>query len=1498
MADESKVDETGVEPSAPQNAFAKAVELARMNPGIRLATDPLVIQPREEGVDPTGSPIDLAAGMVGGAMMPSAAIETEQMAAKAMRGLPKSSPGPNAQIQKLANEYTQESGLPLRRAAEYVKADPARGARIAQAYEQMPHNPSDPAVKKSYDALIDETLGQYQKVKQLGLNVEPIQAGMANPYPKGSAQVAEDIKKGHLWYYPTEQGFGSGEIADHPLLQMTDETINGKPMPANDVFRIVHDVFGHAKEGTGFGPHGEENAWQAHFRMYSPEAQKAMTTETRGQNSWVNFGPKGAANQANPGQTQYAEQKAGILPDWAHSEGLAADEPGKNLSHYSRSSEPLQSIDPEFHGQGAIGKEDMRPGRVPRSYYYEEATKPEEMVESGAKTHYTVSRPEKILDFASPEAESIRKQAEQLANWPDDVPTHMERLAKEAGYHGFKNTAGPQPGSVGLFHAQKPMTSKKIGYAEGGAIQAPQYVAPPVQPLEPPAEGTPEAAGMPIYQISGEKPILGTVAHEEVQPSVMSGNYSLPKGVQVPVFDADGQLGTVDAAEAPEAFRNGYRYATPQDLSQHKYGGEIGQQLKAAMEGVAQGAIGPAAPLIETGLGLATPEAIRKRAEFNPWIHGGGEAAGLVGTSLLGVGEGALLGKAGEAGAAALGLRAAEEGVANKIGSAAVKGAIENMVFQGSDETSKMVLGDPQQTIGSAMADVGLAGVIGGTIGAGLGAVSPLWKATSESKMGEMLKAITNKVGGVEGGDISPIQKAIQESGMSIAPEVRAAMSDNPILNEWSSSLSQTDTNHSGRAFQASLEKFGKEASQAQVAAFGKTMDEVLSKGEINKYDIGKSIGDSLADEYSSKVDPLVEQYQKYQNQFKGADLAPSITEKAPLISNAQEKMMKAISKGQKALAKALKSGNPEASIDAQARLNETQNGLKALQDSAKEPGTIDLLQDRLTSLAQREGWLTSPSSDIMREVGRVQKELPNLKTLKDLTEYIKQVGQNTQSKLPFGQQDAVSRAGGLMKSILRKAEGEVLGSHIGSEEGEQALEAYRATQKQYASVAQIKDAIDDRLHAHGSVAGYAKSIKGMASQEAEKLLNRIGTGKDADLLNLLKKEFPQTAARVRDYHIDSLLASAKDGDRISSKKLIKALENMSPQMREFAVGHEAEARVRVVNKLLEQLEDKTHNFSNTARTTWKLVQDLPGTAVGFLGTLISHNPITGALLGGLTKVLGKDVPDAAKLALLKYLGSPSEVSASGFKSAVDVIHAAMKGQQVIARGAKNVLVAGKEVLPENLIPSEGEKNRLDKMLKSIRDNPRELLPTAIPVGHYMPEHAQAMSQTAAQASNYINGQRPASSKQSPLDSDPPVSAEQKAQFNRTLAIAVQPATVLSRVKSGEITPKDVKDLQNIAPGAYQAMAKSLSDEMIKAVHKGQLIPYKTRIGLSIFLGQPMDSTMLPMNIIAAQPQPKQGMQQQPPNMGKPKKGTGALNKLPGAYKTPGQAAEEDRTRE
>jgi hypothetical protein len=106
--------------------------------------------------------------------------------------------------------------------------------------------------------------------------------------------------------------------------------MGGKDATYNDLFRAVHDYYGHAAEGNGFRANGEYNAWRAHRQMYSPEARGAMDAETLGQNSWVNSGPPAALNKgASSADTIYADQKAGLLPPKVvknAEEGVGADE--------------------------------------------------------------------------------------------------------------------------------------------------------------------------------------------------------------------------------------------------------------------------------------------------------------------------------------------------------------------------------------------------------------------------------------------------------------------------------------------------------------------------------------------------------------------------------------------------------------------------------------------------------------------------------------------------------------------------------------------------------------------------------------------------------------------------------------------------------------------------------------------------------------------------------------------------------------------------------------------------------------------------------------------------------------------------------------------------------------------------------------------------------------------------------------------------------------------
>lgn len=200
---------------------------------------------------------------------------------------------PNQMARHTAQKYNLEAGLPPLQETAYVKVDKEIAKEIAAAFEAMPNDPAADDVANAYEALVNEVEAQF---KMLPVTVISTSEHGGYPY-KTSQDLMDDIAKNNRMIV-----YDGGE--DHAILSRYQ----------NFMFRAVHDYFGHAANGFEFGPRGEENAWIEHSKMFTPVARQALTTETRGQNSWVNYGPN---SHLPVDQRPYAAQKVGILPVWA-----------------------------------------------------------------------------------------------------------------------------------------------------------------------------------------------------------------------------------------------------------------------------------------------------------------------------------------------------------------------------------------------------------------------------------------------------------------------------------------------------------------------------------------------------------------------------------------------------------------------------------------------------------------------------------------------------------------------------------------------------------------------------------------------------------------------------------------------------------------------------------------------------------------------------------------------------------------------------------------------------------------------------------------------------------------------------------------------------------------------------------------------------------------------------------------------------------------------------
>jgi hypothetical protein len=178
--------------------------------------------------------------------------------------------------------------------------------------------------------------------------------------------------------------------------------------------------------------------------------------------------------------------------------------------------------------------------------------------------------------------------------------------------------------------------------------------------------------------------------------------------------------------------------------------------------------------------------------------------------------------------------------------------------------------------------------------------------------------------------------------------------------------------------------------------------------------------------------------------------------------------------------------------------------------------------------------------------------------------------------------------------------------------------------------------------------------------------------------------------------------------------------------------------------------------------------------------------------------------------------------------------------------------------------------------------------------GYYMPDHQQATAQTTQRTLSYLSAIKPKPIQNSPLGKPIPPNKSAMARYNRALDIAQQPAVVLQHIKDGTLQPTDVADLKTMYPSLYDRISTKMLGHIANGVTEEGLIPYRTRVSASMFLGQPLDASMQPQGIMTAQsiyaPQPPPAP---PQAKGRP---SAMKDKSSNAYQTAGQAAESDRS--
>lgn len=195
-----------------------------------------------------------------------------------------------ARVREVADKFKRERNIKRPSHPFVKKLESWMSKEIANAYANAKAVDNSPESISAYDALEKESLVQYQYIVDSGMKIERW-LGEGEPY-SSSREMLEDLEKGHMYFLPNDSAFGDGTIDTEGRLGLKKVGVkldDGYEMTFSEVFRVVHDYFGHGLLGNEFGAIGEENATLQHLELFTVKAAPALIFQTRGQNSWVNY---------------------------------------------------------------------------------------------------------------------------------------------------------------------------------------------------------------------------------------------------------------------------------------------------------------------------------------------------------------------------------------------------------------------------------------------------------------------------------------------------------------------------------------------------------------------------------------------------------------------------------------------------------------------------------------------------------------------------------------------------------------------------------------------------------------------------------------------------------------------------------------------------------------------------------------------------------------------------------------------------------------------------------------------------------------------------------------------------------------------------------------------------------------------------------------------------------------------------------------------------------
>jgi len=919
-----------------------------------------------------------------------------------------------------------------------------------------------------------------------------------------------------------------------------------------------------------------------------------------------------------------------------------------------------------------------------------------------------------------------------------------------------------------------------------------------------------------------------------------------------------GQLYEADPEEAEYLTGLGFETVAPEDLPFY----EASQTGIGALEAGARGLFGPLATAAEVALGVE-PEAIKKREEISVGkplstaIELGSlilpgmaisKAASLAAKGAqipnylnrLATASKFTLGGAGEIAGSA-----AAAGIEGQVARLATKYGIENAVFGAADEVDKILLSDePQDALQNAQnvaVGAGLSFLVGAGLGAGVGKVSELWKVRKAGKTTrileqarkdadnltsteellkqtglapdvpqvapgpESIKSTQDLLDFVEG--LPPVQEIPREGRKIIEESIQRLKDQNKLkYAPHEANLKALENKQFNDVYQTLLERGDKTAAAEiqHLQYLKKTMVDGLSD-EIktiaptpvaNKLDAGRKFLDMTRNMIGDWSNQLNEKFKTFSNVAINklddvTGLAANIETKFPGMTDFLQ-----LSPEGALVLKPYESRMPISKLTHQ-----------ALKDVAKQISAPNLTVQGLWNVRKNvvNTLEKAKAPETRRQLYELQKSLLDV-----LADNVSKIDPSIDTKNLFKQYSQLKAAEETLEDILG---------------GKLSAESYRTGEI-------IPENVLKNLMSNSSAIGAAKSILG----------ERWNTVL-ADIMEVAKES-----------------ATDKTTGVFSSANFKRFVEAKLPQLTVGFEGQENKLKNIIdFNTIMRAVPDKMPaNPSRSAPTAFELGRQLLG-----LGTVL--NPTSAmdkaadlALLKIDEKMvkqgfdsLFKDKAAKPGIGMYRFLESAKNVNAVAFETMQEFVKQSAKGAYLTRDAIKSIFSDEKKSPVKT--PSERSLQNLDKKLLQMEQNMEDILESGGDVGYYMPEQNTALGVINSRVIGYLATQRPGIKQSGILNDERLPTKSEMQKYYRTLQIAEQPATILKRIKEGSLISKDVQDLKSMYPETYNYFLNSLTEEIVDRKSEKKPIPFKIRKSLSLFCSLPLDTTLTPQAIQAAQ---------------------------------------------